>query len=117
MTLMHCPLCLALAALSLLRAAAQLSLLALRLTPQSRAQPCRPARESVLRAARGADSWPQSGKAMTYPVRSILPTIRSFAKPARWRALALALAGSATLGPLPCPLPCFPSRLRMAAPA
>ncbi len=33
MTLVHCPLCMALAALSLLRAAAQLSLLALRLTP------------------------------------------------------------------------------------
>lgn len=33
MTLMHCPICLALAALSLLRAAAQLSLLALRLMP------------------------------------------------------------------------------------
>ena len=33
MTLMHCPLCLALATLSLVRAAAQLSLLALRLAP------------------------------------------------------------------------------------
>lgn len=33
MTLMHCPLCLALATLSLVRAAAQLSLLALRLLP------------------------------------------------------------------------------------